>query len=143
VEAPANLLLLANAAVAAYTANGDLCADPPSMVPATPPAGRCYQPDDQPGIDFGSGDANAGWACLGVASALVTPIHCSYAYRIGSGYLGPALGGPDPGPTGFEVAAQGDYDDNGIYSTFTIAGTFDPTQGTFTLSPLFQHDPQE
>ena len=51
------------------------------------------------------------------------------------------VGGPDPGPFGFEVAAQGDSDANGIFSTYTIAGTIDPSTGKLTLSPIFEHLP--
>jgi hypothetical protein len=107
--------------------------------------GVCYQPAyrNTAPEDFFTGDATVGWICLGVPQALTNPIHCRYSYHAGSGYIGPAAGGPDPGLMGFEVSAEGDYDGNGVYSLFTIAGTFDPAQGAITLSPLFQHDPLE
>jgi hypothetical protein len=44
---------------------------------------------------------------------------------------------------GFEVAAQGDFDGDGVLSTFTITGTIDPVTQKITLTPLFQHDPDE
>jgi hypothetical protein len=97
----------------------------------------------QSGNDFFSGSVTTGWRCLGVAWAFSEPIHCAYSYHAGSGYLGPALGGPDPGPMGFEVAAQGDVDNNGVFSTFTLAVTIDPATGQISTSPLFQHNPQE
>lgn len=147
VEAPKNLLMLANAAVAAYKSGGVLCKAPGYTVPGFVPPGVCYGPSWHGGDinhqDFFSGDSTTGWTCLGVGPALTDPIHCRYGYNVGTGYFGPALGGPDPGPMGFEVVAQGDFDDDGVYSTFTIAATFDPVQGEFTLSPVFQHDPTE
>lgn len=143
MEAPANLLVIAQDAIAAYQSKGALCTSPPWSVPSLPPPGQCYQPAHHDGEDFFSGSAMSGWACLGVGPALTKPIHCSYHYNAGSGYIAPALGGPDPGPMGFEVTAQGDVDDDGVFSTFSIAGTFDPVSGQFSLSPVFQHDPQE
>lgn len=44
---------------------------------------------------------------------------------------------------GFEVSAQGDHDGDSILSTLTIAGTLDPQTGTFTLSPILEHDPMK
>lgn len=134
------LRLIAQAAVAAYETNGALCPSGSTTVPAFPPPARCYQPDRRENMDFSTwGD----WACLGVAAAITSPIHCAYGYNAGSGYLGPALGGPDPGAQGFEVTAQGDWNDDGVFSTFTIAGRVDPERGEFSLSPVFEHQPDE
>jgi len=69
-----------------------------------------------------------------------SPIRYRYSYRAGGGYLGPARGGPDPGPDGFEVAAEGDLDGDGITSLFTITGQFDPTWNSVLLSSLFAVD---
>jgi hypothetical protein len=142
MEAPANLMTMAQAAIAAYASNGALCATPGFAVPAIPPP-RCYQPSHSPNADFNVGQQDSGWLCLGVGPALSKPIHCSYQYHAGSDYLAPALGGPDPGPMGFEVTAQGDGDGDGVFSTFAIAATFDPTTGQFSLSPIFEHNPDE
>ncbi|APR87306.1 Dipeptide-binding ABC transporter [Minicystis rosea] len=144
MEAPANLMLIAQAAITAFQSKGALC-ESSKPVPFLPPAGTCFQPNHQFQLDqdFFSGSPVSGFACLGVGPALTKPIRCQYQYHAGSGYLAPALGGPDPGPMGFEVTARGDVDDDGVFSTFSIAGTLDPMSGQFSLSPVFQHDPQE
>jgi hypothetical protein len=139
-EAPAYLQAMANAAAARYGIWGSPCASA-IPIPAQVPAGLRYQPSLQQGTDFETGDLMTGWQCL--PFSITTPIHCRYAYNAGSGYVGPALGGPDPGPTGFEVSAQGDWNANGVDSTFTIAGTWDATTHAVTLSPLFEAKPLE
>jgi hypothetical protein len=50
------------------------------------------------------------------------PIHYQYEYRVGGNYKGPARGGPDPGPNGYEVSAEGDLDGDGKTSLFTLVG---------------------
>lgn len=44
---------------------------------------------------------------------------------------------------GLRGRCPGDVDANGVFSTFAIAGTFDHATGQFTLSPVFEHDPEE
>lgn len=107
---------------ATQTVKHELCgsAEP---VPATVPAGKKYQPATQSGQDFESGDENRGWKCL--RFTITSPVYYRYDYRVGSGYKGPARGGPDPGPDGFEISAEGDLDADGKTSLFTLTGKVD------------------
>lgn len=89
-----------------------------SPVPSTVPRGVPYQPHD---ADFRRRDADAGWRCLRIQ--IFEPIHCQYSYRSGSGYKGPARGLPDPGPNGFEAAAECDFAGDGRTRLFTWTGT--------------------
>jgi len=87
------------------------------------PAARKYQPDNSGGKDFDQ----CCWRC--VRFGLDDPTYYQYRYSVGSSYLGPALGGPDPGGTGVEVAAVGDLDGDGTVSTLTMPGTRDAQTG--------------
>lgn len=91
-----------------------------TTVPVTIPAGTKYQPKNSPGDDFQAGTAVDGWVCLGYA--MTTPIYYQYSYQRGANYVSPALGGPDPGGSGFEAAARGDTDGDGTISTFALSG---------------------
>jgi type IV pilus assembly protein PilA len=82
--------------------------------------GRKYQPATTAGVDFYSGTNSDGWLCLNVSTS--SAIYYRYSYNAGSGYISPGLGGPDPGATGFEAAAQGDVDADGKLSTFARSG---------------------
>jgi type IV pilus assembly protein PilA len=96
-----------------------LC-DSATVVPATIPAGVKYQPSNDVGADFHTGSSIGGWMCLGYTMS--TPIYYQYSYFKGGSYLSPALGGPDPGSEGFEAAARGDLDGNGVISTMARSG---------------------
>ena len=48
---------------------------------------------------------------------------------------GAARGGPDPGPNGFEVAAEGDLDGDGKTSLITITAAIDPITGRLEVAP--------
>lgn len=48
------------------------------------------------------------------------PVHYQYHYQQGSGWIVPSHA---PGPGGFEAAARGDLDGNGLMSTFARTGT--------------------
>jgi hypothetical protein len=102
-------------------------------VPAQVPSGTKHQPDAKPGADFDSGDAARGWRCL--KFMMTVPHFYQYEYRQGGPYKGPARGGPDPGPNGFEVSAEGDLDADGQTSLFTRTGTVDPKTQQLKLSP--------
>jgi len=130
------------AAVAAYNQHGYLCASAVSVPYAVLPAKK-YQPSLASQQDFNTGDAVTGWVCMGFT--YTSPIHCQYRYTaLGVGnYVGWTVGGPIPGPEGFEVAVQGDSDGDYIYSTYTITGTVDPTTKQIVLTPLFTHQPLE
>lgn len=139
-EAEAYLPILAQAAVAKLESAGALCGSA-FPVPAIIPAGTGYTPAILDGMDFHAGDEENGWVCLGFAP--VGGVHCRYRYQVGSDYAGPLFGGPDPGPGGFEVTAEGDTNGDVITSMFSIAGTLDPQTGTITLSSMFEYQPDE
>jgi hypothetical protein len=125
---------------AQYVTERTLCgsAEP---VPAAIPKRRAYTPTEAHGTDYQTGDDARGWLCLGYGSTAGQ--HYRLTYRTGGGYLGPARGGPDPGPGGFEVSAEGDLDGDGITSLFTLTGTVTPG-GTIDLAPsLFIADETE
>ena len=105
-------------------------------VPAVIPRGVTYQPDAS--RDFNTGTRNEGWRCL--KFALTQPHRYQYAYRQGGNYKGPARGGPNPGPNGFEASAEGDLDGDGITSLFTIVGTVDAQTGRLRKAPIFISD---
>jgi type IV pilus assembly protein PilA len=90
-------------------------------VPAAVPAGTKYQPDTAEGKDYNTGTATGGWKCL---KFTMTQAHYyQYHYYAGTGFIGPAVGGPDPGANGFEAAAKGDLDgDTTAFAIFTITG---------------------
>jgi hypothetical protein len=101
-------------------------------VPPTVPKGTKYQPNGEPGADFETGDAAAGWRCL--KFTMTRPHYFQYEYRRGGPYKGPPRGGPDPGPNGFEASAEGDLDGDGKTSLFTLIGTVNPKTQTVTIS---------
>ncbi len=108
-----------------------LCASALS-VPTEVPQRSLYSPIRRDGWDYLTGDWATGWKCLGYDPSW--PQRFRYHYHQGSGYLGPARGGPDPGPNGFEVAAEGDLDGDGETSLFTRVGWPDPVTGDLVLS---------
>ncbi len=140
-EARSTVATIARAQAEAFAANGTLCG-PASPVPAKVPTGSRYQPSLLPGDDFQKGSATDGWPCLKIA--MTTPIGFQYEMRVRGAYKGVARGGPDPGPDGFEVSAEGDLDGNGKTSLFVQVGHIDPTTGTVVLVfPLFAVDETE
>lgn len=84
------------------------------------PSGTKYQPLTAMGQDFQTGTTVDGWICLGFS--LTSPVYYQYSYMKGTGYVSPALGGPDPGADGFEAAARGDLDGDNVNSTFARTG---------------------
>ncbi len=139
-EAEALLPLLAQAALAHFESNGALCGSA-FAVPASVPTGVGYQPMSSPGSDFLAGDAQNGWVCLDF-----TPpggVHCRYRYASGEDFIAASVGGPEAVPGDFEVTAEGDDDGDGATSMFAIVGHKDPATGTFSLTPLFEHDPAD
>jgi len=109
-------------------------------VPATVPLGRKYQPSTSPGSDYQAGDSTTGWKCL--KFALTQPQYYQYQYVRGGPYKGPKRGGPDPGPDGFEVSAEGDLDGDGKTSLFTRTGKI--VNGRVRVAPqLFIDDELE
>lgn len=110
--------------------NHALCLSATPVPQGNPAPGKKYRPDPVPGKDFNTGDQKSGWKCL--KFDMNDPIAYQYHYYAGSGYVGPAASGPDPGADGFEAAAKGDLDGDGIYSTFTLTGKIDGATKTLT-----------
>ncbi len=111
-------------------------------VPVKVPRGRSYQPLVTAGQDYDTGNATTGWNCL--KFSLSQPHRYQYSYRQGGRYKGPARGGPNPGPRGFEASAEGDLDGDGHTSLFTLTGTVDPVTGHLRIaSPVFSADELE
>lgn len=111
-------------------ANHALCTSALNRVPAVVPGGNKYQPNSADGVDFQTGDSLTGWKCL--KFAINQPIYYSYSYNAGAGYI--AVNAPNPGATGFEAAAQGDLDNDGLFSTFARGGTVNAATGTVRLA---------
>ncbi|WP_437960527.1 hypothetical protein WME76_13360 [Sorangium sp. So ce119] len=140
-EAKNTVLAIARSAVGAFErAAGSQKNVPPSSrhlcksanpVPAAVPRGARYTPSSSPGQDFNQGDDTSGWRCLQFNLAMRA--YYQYDYRAGSGYKGPARGGPDPGKDGFEVSAEGDLDGDGTTSLFTRTGKI--VNGKLVLNP--------
>ncbi len=101
-------------------------------VPASIPRHTAHVPSAEPGEDWNTGADKVGWKCL--KFSLVHDMYYQYTYNVGGRYKGPGRGGPDPGPNGFEIAAEGDLDGDGKTSLFTMTGIIDPTTGTLTLA---------
>jgi hypothetical protein len=99
-------------------------------VPPTVPKGRKEMPD------AAIVESDPGWSCL--RFTFTGPVHYQYEYRVGGPYKGPSRGGPDPGPDGFEISAEGDLDGNGVTSLFTLTGKIDPISHALRIdSKLF------
>jgi hypothetical protein len=145
-EAKNTIGAITRAAVAAYERESfagalgspvlhKLCKSAPS-VPSAVPRGVKYASQSS---DWQTGDDLTGWRCL--KFEMSSPQYFRYTYTQGGPYLGPARGGPDPGPDGFEVAAEGDLDGNGKTSLFTRIGKID--SGVIRLSTAIFIDHEE
>ena len=86
-------------------------------VPSTVPLGKKYQPDSTPGTDFDTGTSRGGWRCL--RFSITKPTYYQYNYNKGSGYLYPSS---SLDLNGFEAAARGDVDGDGVLSFFMRTG---------------------
>ena len=91
------------------------------------PGGVKTQPNTTDGKDFNTGDGTNGWKCL--KFSLSDPVYYQYNYVQGSGYSAAAQVATG---TGFEAFAQGDLDNNKVYSTFSRSG--DVRNGVVVLS---------
>lgn len=145
-EARGTLAAIGRSAVAAYEREGPsgkhaLCAAA-VPVPDDVPRGGNRAPNDVLGKGFDTGSATAGWRCL--RFSLQTAHMFRYDYRVGKGYKGPARGGPNPGPNGFEISAEGDLDGDGKTSLFTLTGKVDAkTQSVKLDAEIFVADELE
>jgi hypothetical protein len=114
-----------------------LCPSAPP-VPAAVPRGTKVAASVDAGVDY----QHPSWDCLRFAMSM--PQYYQYEYRVGGPYKGPARGGPDAGPEGFEISAEGDLDGDGVTSLFTMTGKVDPTTKSVRLSTeLFIADEKE
>lgn len=117
-EAKNSVGAISHGAVAAYERER---LDPPThrlcrsakAVPAFVPAGKKFMPVAGA---FG-GDADTGWKCLKFEMSM--PIYYQLQYNQGSGWADAAHA---PGKDGFEAAAIGDLDGNGVHSRFSRTG---------------------
>ena len=82
-------------------------------------------------------DPRVGWRCLELTEGFERARHGQLSYRQGSGYKGPARGGPDPGPDGFEVAYEVDLDGDGVTGLYTVVGRPDAKRRDLKLEPMF------
>jgi len=114
--------IVADGANSAAATNA-LCLSAANPVPQGNPPGKVkYQPQTGAGLDFDAGDSRTGWKCL--RFTMTDPIYYQYHYNQGGNYVSAGLpGAPDPTATGFEAAAKGDLDGDGIYSVFARGGT--------------------
>ena len=145
-EAEQTVSAITRAAAAAFErdrAGGrQLCSSATPVPAGDVPHGQKYQASTKAGEDFNTGDHDGGWRCLNFA--LTTPHYYRYHYNVGGNYLGPKHGGPNPGPNGFEVAAEGDLDGDGITSLISLSGHVDPKTGKVEVAPAwFSHNATE
>ncbi|WP_437683722.1 type IV pilin protein [Sorangium sp. So ce131] len=84
--------------------------------------GTKYQPSPALGDDFMTGTSIAGWQCLGFS--ISQPIYFQYSYQVGDNYVSDGMpGAPLPSvDEGFEAAARGDLDGDGVASTMVRTG---------------------
>ena len=84
-------------------------------VPIAPPVGTKYQPSE---TDWYGATEQEGWRCL--KFAIVAPIYYQYRYERGTNAGVPDA--PAISATGFEAAAVGDLDGDGVLSGFSRGG---------------------
>lgn len=89
-------------------------------------------------IEFG-GDKATGWACLRISELKPQPFRVGYTQ--GGPYKSAGYGGPDPGPDGAEVWAEGDLDGDGKTSLYWTVIT--KNGDDLKTSPQFCIDPRE
>jgi type IV pilus assembly protein PilA len=131
--------VLAGGAVSTSVAN-HLCGSAVPVPGAIPP-GNKYAPRTGDTLDFESGDTGNGWKCL--RFEISSPIYYRYQY-LTAGFVSTGMAGaPALAGTGFEASAQGDLDDNGIYSTFARMGQVTSTKHLELASQLFINNEYE
>jgi type IV pilus assembly protein PilA len=147
-EAKNNIGAIARGAVAAYeretysnqllpdgqtssTFMHQLCAAA-AWTPAAVPAGKKYQPNTTDGQDFNAGDNTGGWKCL--KFALNEPIYYQYTYLTTPAFA------TISGAVDFEVAAQGDLDNNTKFSTFARGGAIRNGQVVLSTEIAIQNE---
>lgn len=104
-----------------------LCRDA-AMVPALLSAvqRRKYQPNNGPNRDYNTGNAKAGWRCVGFMNE--QPQSYQYRYNLGLPPINPSGNGPPQGVPGvplsrqFAISARGDVDGDNVLSWFILTG---------------------
>lgn len=100
-------------------------------VPAKVPKGTKYQPNSNPNQDFNTGDSTKGWSCL--RFSVNEPIYYRYTYAKGNGGRVAKKNPNRPGKNGFEAAASGDLDGDGVKSFFAMVGKYDKKTDTLRI----------
>jgi hypothetical protein len=140
-EARNAIRLAADAQMEAFKSSGKLCGTS-VPVPSRVPMKASHQPSSAAGQDFHQGSPTEGWPCL--KFELTKPIRYQYEMRVGGSYKGVARGGPDAGPDGFEISAEGDLDGDGHTSLFVRIGRLDRATNTLVIEDrLFVADERE
>lgn len=100
-------------------------------VPGSIPS-QAYAASAKDGEDFNTGDATTGWRCLKFSAP--SPLRCQYTYRVGGDYKSPKRGGADPGPNGFEAAAECNFGGSSRTKLFARTGHLDPSTDILQVS---------
>lgn len=135
-EARNNVTAIARSAAAAYErdsmvegrAANRLCSSAVSTPVAVPSAAKTLP-------NFETGSETAGWRCL--KFAISTPVYYQYAYHHGSGYLTTAV---PPGRAGFEAAAVGDLNGDGVHSKFALSGAVSGDRLTVSTTMFIENE---
>lgn len=106
--------------------NHQLCQSA-TPVPAVVPPGNKYQPGE---AEWGGATEQTGWRCL--KFSMTQPIYYQYQYLLGGGAGVPGAPAVGAAPNGFEAAAIGDLDADGVLSGFVRGGTINA--GTLTVA---------
>lgn len=114
-------------------ASHELCDSAKQVPTGVIPAGKKYQPKTTNGDDFDSGDATTGWRCL--KFSMTQPHYYQYNYnKDGAPISAGKPGAPAAPAKGFEAAAAGDLDGDGVPSTFAIVGEINGATGELKIA---------
>ena len=107
--------------------------DSAQAVPAAIPSGEKYQPNSTAGQDFESGTVTEGWKCL--RFSMNQAIYYQYNYN-GNDAAAPTLvtNAPAPAGRGFEAAALGNLNGDGVNSQFSRTGEVNVDGATVRLT---------
>lgn len=137
---------VARAVAVAYERSGEgknaaLCGSAQPVPAELPSWEKPYQPKKDEGADFQTGDDKTGWKCI--AHTPESAMRFQLSYTQGVKYKSVARGGDDPGPKGFEVAAEFDSNGNGRTALFAMTGKVGD-DGKLTISKdVFEADKEE
>jgi len=118
-----------------------LCGSAEPVPASVPRWDKPHVPSGDAGADFQTGDDKHGWKCL--THAPKTAMRFQLTYVQGGKYKSVERGGADPGPKGFEVAAEFDSDENGKTALLAMTGRVGDN-GKVTISKqVFESDKEE